>query len=102
VGNTGQACTAEVVNRSEFTNHTCERDLQVENFCTREATLKDNATTQKVNRTYQQAVPLTFTRNSNRWDGKLTIPTTNRLLSVSVDGEPLPVPGFMSVTAKEK
>ena len=58
VGNTGQACTAQVVNRSEFTNHTCERDLQVENFCTREATLKDNATTQKVSRTYQQAVPM--------------------------------------------
>lgn len=42
VGDTGQSCTAQVVNRSEFTNHTCERDLQVENFCTREATLKDN------------------------------------------------------------
>ncbi|MDT9883016.1 conjugal transfer protein TraN, partial [Klebsiella pneumoniae] len=41
VGDTGQSCTAQVVNRSEFTNHTCERDLQVENFCTREATLKD-------------------------------------------------------------
>ena len=92
VGNTGQACTAQVVNRSEFTNHTCERDLQVENFCTREATLKDNATTQKVSRTYQQAVPMNFTRNSTRWSGTLTIPSTGRLLSVSVDGEPLPVP----------
>ena len=92
VGDTGQACKAQVVNRSEFTNHTCERDLQVENFCTREATLKDNATTQKVSRTYQQAVPMNFTRNSTRWSGTLTIPSTGRLLSVSVDGEPLPVP----------
>ncbi|MCZ0104440.1 conjugal transfer protein TraN, partial [Raoultella ornithinolytica] len=69
---------AQVVNRSEFTNHTCERDLQVENFCTREATLKDNATTQKVSRTYQQAVPMNFTRNSTRWSGTLTIPSTGR------------------------
>ncbi|MDV0999597.1 conjugal transfer protein TraN, partial [Klebsiella pasteurii] len=92
VGDTGQACKAQVVNRSEFTNHTCERDLQVENFCTREATLKHNATTQKVSRTYQQAVPMNFTRNSTRWSGTLTIPSTGRLLSVSVDGEPLPVP----------
>jgi conjugal transfer mating pair stabilization protein TraN len=76
--------------------------LQVENFCTREATLKDNATTQKVNRTYQQAVPLTFTRNSNRWDGKLTIPTTGRLLSVSVDGEPLPVPWIYECDSEGK
>ncbi|MFQ9622555.1 MAG: hypothetical protein ACLR17_11815 [Enterobacteriaceae bacterium] len=30
-------------------------------FCTREATLKDNATTQKVNRTYQQVVTLNYT-----------------------------------------
>ncbi|MGA1967567.1 type-F conjugative transfer system mating-pair stabilization protein TraN [Klebsiella pneumoniae complex sp. WS3221] len=92
VGDTGQACTAQIVNRSEFTNYTCERDLQVENFCTREATLKDNATTQKVNRTYQQQVTLSFTRNSGRWNGSLTVPTNGRLLSVTVDGEPLTVP----------
>ncbi|HBU5081786.1 TPA: conjugal transfer protein TraN, partial [Klebsiella pneumoniae] len=67
VGDTGQSCTAQVVNRSEFTNHTCERDLQVENFCTREATLKDNATTQKVNRTYQQVVTLNYARSTRQW-----------------------------------
>ncbi|MCJ3377211.1 type-F conjugative transfer system mating-pair stabilization protein TraN [Klebsiella pneumoniae] len=39
VGDTGQACTAQVVNRSEFTNHTCERDLQVEQYCMRTATI---------------------------------------------------------------
>ncbi|HBR7072628.1 TPA: conjugal transfer protein TraN, partial [Klebsiella pneumoniae] len=69
VGDTGQSCTAQVVNRSEFTNHTCERDLQVENFCTREATLKDNATTQKVNRTYQQVVTLNYARSTRQWSG---------------------------------
>lgn len=30
---------AQVVNRSEFTNHTCERDLQVEQYCMRTATI---------------------------------------------------------------
>jgi conjugal transfer mating pair stabilization protein TraN len=80
------------VNRSEFTNHTCERDLQVENFCTREATLKDNATTQKVNRTYQQVVTLNYARSTRQWSGNLTIPTNGRLLNASVDGEPLVIP----------
>ncbi|HBT3111618.1 TPA: conjugal transfer protein TraN, partial [Klebsiella pneumoniae] len=92
VGDTGQSCTAQVVNRSEFTNHTCERDLQVENFCTREATLKDNATTQKVNRTYQQVVTLNYARSTRQWSGNLTIPTDGRLLNASVDGEPLVIP----------
>ncbi|ROE48920.1 conjugal transfer protein TraN, partial [Klebsiella pneumoniae subsp. pneumoniae] len=92
VGDTGQSCTAQVVNRSEFTNHTCERDLQVENFCTREATLKDNATTQKVNRTYQQVVTLNYARSTRQWSGNLTIPTDGRLLNASVDGEPLMIP----------
>ncbi|MGE0968605.1 type-F conjugative transfer system mating-pair stabilization protein TraN (plasmid) [Klebsiella sp. WOUb02] len=92
VGNTGQACTAQVVNRSQFSNHTCERDLKVENFCTREATLKDNASTRKVNRTYQQSVALNVSGGDPRWTGSLTIPTTGRLLRVSVDGEPLTIP----------
>lgn len=39
VGSSGMDCSAQVVNRSEFTNHTCERDLQVEEYCVRTATL---------------------------------------------------------------
>lgn len=61
----------------------------MENFCTREATLKDNATTQKVNRTYQQVVTLNYARSTRQWSGNLTIPTNGRLLNASVDGEPL-------------
>ncbi|EFN8663027.1 conjugal transfer protein TraN, partial [Escherichia coli O2] len=30
VGNTGQQCSAQQINRSEFTNYTCERDTMVE------------------------------------------------------------------------
>ncbi len=88
------------MNRSEFTNHTCERDLQVENFCTREATLKDNATTQKVNRTYQQVVTLNYARSTRQWSGNLTIPTNGRLLNASVDGEPLVIPGLKNAIPK--
>lgn len=39
IGKTGQTqCEAQNINRSEFTNYTCERDLQVEQYCTRTAT----------------------------------------------------------------
>lgn len=37
VGNTGQQCSAQEISRSEYTNYTCERDLQVEQYCTRTA-----------------------------------------------------------------
>ncbi|HAN5123276.1 TPA: type-F conjugative transfer system mating-pair stabilization protein TraN [Escherichia coli] len=39
VGNTGQQCSAQQINRSEFTNYTCERDTMVEEFCTRTASI---------------------------------------------------------------
>ncbi|WP_250380008.1 hypothetical protein, partial [Escherichia coli] len=32
VGNTGQQCSAQEISRSEYTNYTCERDLQVEQY----------------------------------------------------------------------
>ncbi|EEQ9382748.1 conjugal transfer protein TraN, partial [Escherichia coli] len=37
VGNTGQQCSAQQINRSEFTNYTCERDTMVEEYCSRTA-----------------------------------------------------------------
>ncbi|HAG2284777.1 TPA: type-F conjugative transfer system mating-pair stabilization protein TraN [Salmonella enterica] len=39
VGNTGQQCSAQDINRSEFTNYTCERDTTVEEYCTRTASI---------------------------------------------------------------
>lgn len=39
VGNTGQKCSAQQINRSEFTNYTCERDTMVEEYCTRTASI---------------------------------------------------------------
>ncbi|WP_411815317.1 type-F conjugative transfer system mating-pair stabilization protein TraN [Hafnia alvei] len=38
VGNTDGQCQAQTVNRTEYTNYTCERDLKVEQYCTRTAT----------------------------------------------------------------
>lgn len=37
VGNTDGQCQAQTVNRTEYTNYTCERDLKVEQYCTRTA-----------------------------------------------------------------
>ncbi|WP_440862633.1 type-F conjugative transfer system mating-pair stabilization protein TraN [Symbiopectobacterium purcellii] len=40
IGKTGQMqCEAQQINRSEFTNYSCERDVQVERACTRTAEL---------------------------------------------------------------
>ncbi|MFT2793869.1 type-F conjugative transfer system mating-pair stabilization protein TraN [Serratia sp. T13T92] len=40
IGKTGQLqCEAQQINRSEFTNYSCERDVQVEQACTRTAEL---------------------------------------------------------------
>ena len=87
VGDTGQACTAQVVNRSEFTNHTCERDLQVEEFCTREATLQDNATTATEQVTTKQVVTLGHSAGTTQWKGTVRMPEGGRLKSVSLDSD---------------
>jgi conjugal transfer mating pair stabilization protein TraN len=72
----------------------------VENFCTREATLKDNATTQKVNRTYQQVVTLNLPEYpAMEWQPD--DPDTGRLLKRVGDGEPLVIPGLKNAIPKE-
>lgn len=45
IGKTGQIqCEAQQINRSEFTNYSCERDIQVEQACTRTAEITGNWT----------------------------------------------------------
>lgn len=39
VGNTNNQCQAQEINRSEYTNYTCERDLKVDQYCTRKASI---------------------------------------------------------------
>ncbi|EII9659019.1 type-F conjugative transfer system mating-pair stabilization protein TraN [Salmonella enterica] len=53
VGNTGQQCSARKINRSEFTNYTCERDLQVEQYCTRTARMELRGSTTWETRTLE-------------------------------------------------
>lgn len=45
VGNTGQQCSAQEISRSEYTNYTCERDLQVESYLLAEECTYDNYST---------------------------------------------------------
>lgn len=53
VGKTGQTqCEAQNITHSEFTNYTCERDLMVEQYCTRTATITGHYENTTVTRTY--------------------------------------------------
>ena len=53
VGNTGQQCSAQEISRSEYTNYTCERDLQVEQYCTRTARMELQGSTTWETRTLE-------------------------------------------------
>ena len=92
VGNTGQQCSAQEISRSEYTNYTCERDLQVEQYCTRKASIKDNVVRKTVRRTYQKVVTLDYSTTNRKWNGALSIPEKGRLLHVAIDGERLIIP----------
>ena len=92
IGKTGQTqCETQNINRSEFTNYTCERDLLVEQACTREASIKENVTTEKQQK--EVTVPVTLTVSSGTaWSGKLVIPENGRLLRVAVNATNMPIP----------
>ncbi len=87
IGQTGQLqCSAQNISRSEFTNYTCERDLLVEQACTRTASISGHYESTTVTRTY--TVPnsdFTYT-----YDGNKTVkfsfraPATGTVLSASV------------------
>lgn len=68
IGNTGQECKAEIVNRSEFKNYTCERDLQVEQYCT----------------TYSSATTTARLKTSSRPITRNSVKPYRPLLSISV------------------
>jgi len=87
IGQTGQLqCSAQNISRSEFTNYTCERDLLVEQACTRTASITGHYESTTVTRTY--TVPNSdFTYS---YDGNKTVnfsfraPATGTVLSASV------------------
>lgn len=67
VGDPGQKCSAQSVNRSEFTNYTCERDTAVEEYCTRTGNITGNWKETTVSKTF--VVPheqFTFWREGKR------------------------------------
>lgn len=86
-GTTGQTqCSAQNISRSEFTNHTCERDLMIEQNCTRSASITGHYENITVTRTY--TVP--NSAFSYTYDGNKTVnfrfraPATGTVLSASV------------------
>lgn len=91
VGQTGPGCQAQDVSRSEFTNYTCERDVLVEQACTREASIKENVATEKQQKPITVPVTLTVSNNTT-WSGKLVIPENGRLLRVTVAANNMPIP----------
>lgn len=53
IGNTGQTqCEAQNITHSEFTNYTCERDLLVEQYCTRTASITGHYENTTVSKNY--------------------------------------------------
>ena len=87
VGKTGQTqCEAQNITHSEFTSYTCERDLMVEQYCTRTATITGHYENTTVTRTY--TVP--NSEFSYIYDGNKTVhfrfraPATGTVLSASV------------------
>ncbi|WP_300002462.1 type-F conjugative transfer system mating-pair stabilization protein TraN [uncultured Cedecea sp.] len=87
MGDIGAQCSAQVVNRSEFKNHTCERDVQVESFCTREATLKDNASVETVKKTVKKTVTIAYNREKRQWVTSFSVAEEGRIISVAVDSD---------------
>lgn len=69
IGNTGMQCQAQQINRSEFTNYTCERDLNVEQYCTRTATITGHFVEETVTRSF--TVP--NSRFTFRYDGNKSV-----------------------------
>lgn len=75
VGKDKMACEAKTVTRSEFTNYTCERDVQVDQYCTRTASIVGDW----VDSTVEQDIiidsrKLTFTEGHYRAEVRFTVP----------------------------
>ncbi len=85
VGNTGQACSAQEINRSEFTNYTCERDTTVEEYCTRTSTITGDWS---VTEDYREVTILPsqfrFSRDGKRLVFSFTPPVSGTVLSADM------------------
>ncbi|MLG96022.1 type-F conjugative transfer system mating-pair stabilization protein TraN, partial [Salmonella enterica] len=84
VGNTGQQCSAQEINRSEFTNYTCERDTTVEEYCTRTATITGDWRETTEVRTYTLTA-FSFSRSGKQIVFSVTVPEAGTISSASLN-----------------
>lgn len=84
VGNTGQQCSAQEINRSEFTNYTCERDTTVEEYCTRTATITGDWRETTEVRTYTLTA-FSFSRSGKQTVFSVTVPEAGTISSASLN-----------------
>lgn len=84
IGKTGQTqCTAQNISRSEFTNYTCERDLLIEQACTRTASITGSYVDDTIINTYQ--IPLKDAhQEGNNVKVNFTLPFTGQIISSEV------------------
>ncbi|EKL4259052.1 type-F conjugative transfer system mating-pair stabilization protein TraN [Salmonella enterica] len=84
VGYTGQQCSAQEINRSEFTNYTCERDTTVEEYCTRTATITGDWRETTEVRTYTLTA-FSFSRSGKQIVFSVTVPEAGTISSASLN-----------------
>lgn len=84
VGNTGEQCSAQEINRSEFTNYTCERDTTVEEYCTRTATITGDWREASEVRTYTLTA-FSFSRSGKQIVFSVTVPEEGTISSASLN-----------------
>ncbi|ENP8699541.1 type-F conjugative transfer system mating-pair stabilization protein TraN [Salmonella enterica subsp. enterica serovar Typhimurium] len=84
VGNTGQQCSAQEINRSEFTNYTCERDTTVEEYCTRTTTITGDWRETTEVRTYTLTA-FSFSRSGKQIVFSVTVPEAGTISSASLN-----------------
>lgn len=85
IGKTGQTqCEAQNISRSEFTNYTCERDLLVEQACTRTASItghyEDTSETKQI---VIQSQNISFASSEAGYTGKWTAPVTGKVVAAT-------------------
>ncbi|EMP4145213.1 type-F conjugative transfer system mating-pair stabilization protein TraN [Salmonella enterica] len=84
VDNTGQQCSAQEINRSEFTNYTCERDTTVEEYCTRTASITGDWKETTEVKTYTLTA-FSFSRNEKLIVFSVTAPEAGIIRSASLN-----------------
>ena len=85
IGKTGQTqCEAQNISRSEFTNYTCERDLLVEQACTRTDSItghyEDTSETKQI---VIQSQNISFASSEAGYTGTWTAPVTGKVVAAT-------------------